>query len=110
MKGLYEEAMNVLYEGFNVESIKKRFDPNFMKRFMAERLLKEKNDRQEREKKEAERLAHKKVVLQKEEHESQKKRAEEDFENKKLIPILREAFDLVTTIEKQQKRARKQIN
>ena len=45
--------MNVLYEGFNIESIKKRFDPNFMKRFIAERLLKEKREREEKEKKAA---------------------------------------------------------
>ena len=45
--------MNVLYEGFNIESIKKRFDPNFMKRFIAERFLKEKREREEKEKKAA---------------------------------------------------------
>ena len=38
-------------------------------------------------------------MLQKEQPDSQKKRPEEDFENKKLIPILREAFDMVMLIE-----------
>lgn len=44
-QGKYEEAMNILCDGFNIDSIKKRFDPNFMKRFMAEALLKKKNER-----------------------------------------------------------------
>jgi hypothetical protein len=51
--GKYEEAMNILYDGFNVDSIKKRFDPNFMKRFMAEMLLKKKQERLDKEKEEA---------------------------------------------------------
>ena len=43
--GLYDDARNILCDGFNIDSIKKRFDPNFMKRFMAEALLKAKNTR-----------------------------------------------------------------
>lgn len=43
--GLYEEARLILCDGFNIDSIKKRYDPNFMKRFMAEALLKAKKDR-----------------------------------------------------------------
>jgi hypothetical protein len=39
-QGKYEDAMNILYDG-----IKKRYDPNFMKRFMAEALLKKKQER-----------------------------------------------------------------
>jgi hypothetical protein len=41
--------MNCLSEGFNIESIRKRFDPNFMKRFMAEMLLKKKSERLSKE-------------------------------------------------------------
>lgn len=37
--------MNVLYDGFNIDSIKKRYDPNYMKHFMAEMLLKKKQER-----------------------------------------------------------------
>lgn len=48
-------------------------------------------------------------ALNKEEHESQKKRSEEDFENKKLLPILREAFDLISTIENRKRDAEKKI-
>ena len=47
--------------------------------------------------------------LVKDEHESQKKRPEEDYENKKLIPILREAFDLVMMMEQRKKEAEKKI-
>ena len=35
--------------------------------------------------------------------DSQKKIPEEDFENKKLIPIFKEAFDLISTIEERKK-------
>ena len=45
----------------------------------------------------------------KDEPESQKKRPEEDFENKKLIPILKEAFDLIDTIETRKKKAEEKI-
>jgi hypothetical protein len=45
-QGKYEEAMNTLCEGFNIDSIKKRFDPQYMKRFMAEALLKKKKERE----------------------------------------------------------------
>jgi hypothetical protein len=41
--------MNALYDGFNLDSIRKRFDPNFMKRFMAESLLKAKATRETKE-------------------------------------------------------------
>ena len=40
--------MNVLYDGFNIESIKRRFDPNFMKRFFADAMLKKKKEREEK--------------------------------------------------------------
>jgi len=41
--------MNQLCDGFNIDSIKKRYDPNYMKRFMAELLLKKKNERLKKE-------------------------------------------------------------
>lgn len=44
--------MNVLFDGFNIDSIKKRYDPNYMKRFMAEMLLKKKHERITKEKEE----------------------------------------------------------
>lgn len=45
LQGKYEDAMNALYDGFNIDSIKKRFDPHYMRRFMAEQLLKAKRAR-----------------------------------------------------------------
>jgi hypothetical protein len=50
---MYEDALNTLYEGFNVDSIRKRLDPKFMKRFVAEALLKKKSEREQKEKEEA---------------------------------------------------------
>jgi hypothetical protein len=35
--------------------------------------------------------------------DNQKKRSEEDFENKKLGPVLIEVFDLITKMEKNKK-------
>ena len=51
-EGRFEDALKRLYEGFNVESIKKRFDPFYMRRFMAEALLKAKKERQSKEREE----------------------------------------------------------
>jgi hypothetical protein len=48
-EGRFDDALKRLYEGFNVESIKKRYDPNYMKRFFAEQLLKEKAKRMSKE-------------------------------------------------------------
>lgn len=39
----------------------------------------------------------------KDEPDSQKKMPEEDFENKRLLPILKQAFDLITELEGKKK-------
>lgn len=39
-EGKYDDALKRLYDGFNVESIKKRFDPKYMKRLIADQYLK----------------------------------------------------------------------
>jgi hypothetical protein len=41
----------------------------------------------------------KRVQALKDEPDSQKKMPEEDFDNKKLLPILKQAFDLINEIE-----------
>jgi len=113
-EGRFEDALKRLYDGFNVESIKKRYDPHFMKRFFAEALLKEKAKRKsaERAKQEAsagDKLTLNRIMGMKDEPESQKKMPEEDFENKKLLPILRQAFDLITLIENRKKETEAKI-
>ena len=99
--------MNILYDGFNLDSIKKRFDPKYMQRFFGEQLKKAKEERLRKEAEEAKKTGGLRAMLLKEQPDSQKKRPEEDFENKKLVPILREAFDLVQTIEKIKKDSEK---
>ena len=47
--GRYEDALKRLYDGFNVESIKKRFDPYYMRRYLAEAIMKEKKKRLSKE-------------------------------------------------------------
>ena len=74
-------------------------------------LLKKKQERLDKEKSEEKKSSGiKKIFLQKEQPDSQKKRAEEDFENKKLLSVLQEAFDLITTIEQIRESSKKQIN
>jgi hypothetical protein len=48
-EGKFDNALKRLYDGFNVESIKKHLDPKYMQRFFAEQLLKEKAKRLSRE-------------------------------------------------------------
>mmetsp|Transcript_25437 Transcript_25437/g.19187 ORF Transcript_25437/g.19187 Transcript_25437/m.19187 type:complete len:279 (+) Transcript_25437:580-1416(+) len=91
--------MNTIYDGFNVDSIKKRYDPNYMKRFMAEMMIKKKDERVKKENDQLEKAGISRVFLQKEQPDSQKKRPEEDFENKKLLPVLEETYQLIKTIE-----------
>ena len=94
-EGRFDDALKRLYEGFNVESIKKRYDPNYMKRLIGDRFLMKKAERQSQERKDG----LNKIEALKDQHESQKKRPEEDYENKKLLPIFKEAFDLINLIE-----------
>jgi len=78
-----------------------------MKRFVAENVLKKKVERETKEK--VEQTPQHRIELKREEPENQKKMAEEDFENKKLVPVLKEAFDLVNEIETKRKVAEKEI-
>ena len=44
--------MNILYEGFNIESIKRRFDPHYMKRLIGDQMKKKKEERLSKEREE----------------------------------------------------------
>lgn len=55
--------MNILYEGFNIDSIKKRYDPTYMKRFMAELLLKKKRERESKEREQAQKAGLNRIFL-----------------------------------------------
>jgi hypothetical protein len=78
-EGKFDNALKRLYEGFNVESIKKHYDPKYMQRFFAEQLLKEKAKRLSRERESSKGPTQ--IDSLKDQHESQKKRPEENFEN-----------------------------
>jgi hypothetical protein len=106
-EGKFDNALKRLYDGFNVESIKKHLDPKYMQRFFAEQLLKEKAKRLSRERDSSKGPAQ--IDSLKDQHESQKKRPEEDFENKKLLPIFKEAFDLIMIIEDRKRETDKKI-
>jgi hypothetical protein len=106
-EGKFDAALNRLYEGFNVESIKKRYDPKYMQRFMAEQILKERAKRLSKERESAGGIT--KIDALKDQHESQKKKPEEDFDNKRLISIFKEAFDLINLIEDRKRDTEKKI-
>jgi len=55
--------MSTLCNGFNIDSIKKRYDPNYMKRFMAEMLLKKKHERESKESEQAEKAGMNRMFL-----------------------------------------------
>lgn len=63
--------------------------------------------KQEKDLEESKKSGGLRILLQKEQPDSQKKKPEEDFENKKLFPVLREAFELVSIIEKNRAEAEK---
>ena len=111
MNGKFEEAMTALQDGFNIMSIRKRYDPNFMKWFMAEEMLKKRREREASTVKttSSSMTMFDRIQSKKDQPDSQKKKPEEDFENKKLLPVLREAFDLLMMIEKRKKDAQKKI-
>lgn len=56
-QGRFEDALKRLYDGFNVDSIKKRYDPDYFKRLLAESLLKAKAQRKQKEEAKAGTLA-----------------------------------------------------
>jgi hypothetical protein len=105
----YDTALSTLEKAFNVTSLKNYFDPNWYKRKMAEALKTAMSKKSEGDKKE-EGLAEttkteKKVTadaieeLREKTEDKQKGMLHEDFEKKKLKPVLEEAYKLVCAIE-----------
>lgn len=41
-EGKFDEALKRLYDGFNVESIRRRFNPDYMKKMVVEKSILEK--------------------------------------------------------------------
>jgi len=130
-EGQFQRAFTTIQSGFNIISLKKRYDPSYLKTFIALRLT-EARDKKKREAEAKRRAAggEKAEEVKKEDdtkhdmklsskfnldnlrediEETQKKMPEEDFENKKLLPILQEAFDLVDMLEKKKKETHKQL-
>jgi hypothetical protein len=95
--GDYASAETALAEGFNIISLKKRFDPNYLKQMVLKKTMdKIKNDRVQKEEAEkagtnnplraamVDSLAHMREKVE----DQQQKVPPEDFENVKLFPIL----------------------
>jgi len=89
--------MSTLSEGFNLRSLQAKYDPNYLaqRKFIkdATSSIKEKRENSKgatESKKPADEIAHLKEDIK----DKQKEMPGEDFENLKLVPILREAYDL----------------
>lgn len=107
--GKYDDALKRLYDGFNVDSIRKRFDPKYMKRLIADQYLKKLMMKKKVDAPAGGISGLNRIQALKDEPESQKKMPEEDFENKKLIPILKAAFDVINEIEEKKRVTEKRI-
>ena len=104
-KGEFNDAWRKLKEGFNIESLKKYFDPNYTKK---QELKKKKLE--ERKKLIAEGKIKEDIKDNIEEPEEQRKMREEQFEKPKLLPILTEAYDLVKTMEERERKEKLEKN
>jgi hypothetical protein len=120
--GEYAKAESTISEGFNIISLKKRFDPNYMKQLLVKKTM----EKMRAERKNAEEaakggsnnpmrtamvdsLAHMRERVE----DQQEKIPPEDFENVKLFPVLKEAYEMIADIEKRKTKADarvKQIN
>lgn len=109
-EGKFEEALKRLYDGFNVESIRRRFNPDYMKKMVVEKSILEKMlKKKEQDKRGSSANGLTRIQGMKDEPDSQKKRPEEDWENKKLLPIFEEAYKLINEIEQRKTKAEQRI-
>ena len=108
-EGKFELAMNTLAEGFNIESLNKHYNVKYQKQLLVKTMMnkmKEKRLASEESKKPlGSTIAHLKERVE----DTQKKMAQEYFENAKLLPILREAYDLYAELEGKKEQAEKKI-
>lgn len=95
------DAWRKLKEGFNVESIKKYFDPHYHKKVEIK-----KKKMEEKKKLIAEGKLKEDIKDNMEEPEEQRKMREEQFEKPKLLPILQEAYQLISEMEGIEKKAK----
>lgn len=103
--GEIKDAWRKLKEGFNVESLKRYFDPNY-----AKKLEIKKKKQEERKKLIKEGKIKEDIKDNLEEPEEQRKMREEAFEKPKLLPVLEEAFALVQQLEAIEKNKAKEKN
>jgi len=110
-EGKYEKALGTLGEGFNLTSLQARFDPTYLtkKKFVKDLMhkIKEKREHSVESKKAANdaSIAHMKEDVK----DKQKEMPSEDFENIKLMPILKEAYDLFHMLDSRKAEAEKKI-
>lgn len=107
-KGEYELAMTELTKGFNINSLKNHMNPNWYKKKLQDALAKKlmKKPGPKRPGREDDTSA---LDAMKEDVTEQKKVPQEDWEKKKLIPILTEAYQLVVKIENKKAEADKKV-
>ena len=97
--------MSTLTKGFNINSLKNHFDPDWYKKKLKEGLAKRFMKKKETKVSGVGSLdAMKEDITQ-----DQKKMGQEDWEKKKLIPILTDAYTLVLAIEGKKTEAEKKV-
>ena len=112
-EGSYDKALSTLGEGFNLTSLQAKFDPSYFtkKKFIKDAMdrIKEKRENSvgatESKKANDASIAHMKEDVK----DKQKEMPSEDFENLKLLPILREAYDLFHMLDSRKSEAEKKI-
>lgn len=110
-QGKFDDAMNCLTKSFNINSLRRNYEPDFFKKeqiqknvvkqAMAAALQKKK---EEEAKKGAASIAH----LREEVADVQKNMPAEDFTKGKLLPILEEAYHLWKDLDTRKERAEKE--
>lgn len=103
--GKYQEALNKLVEGFNMDSISREYDPDYFVKKEKKKILIEKRKKAREEGKEVLNLNE----IEMERGDEDADRPNENMENKKLVPVLKDAFALYNEIVAHEIKCRKEI-
>lgn len=101
--------MNTLAEGFNIDSLNRRFNPKYLKQMMVKNMMEKQKQKREASQESKKPLGATIAHLKEKVEDTQKKMAQEDFENIKLLPILKEAYDLYAELDGKKEEAERKV-
>ena len=109
--GEFDKSYNTLMKGFNIESLKNKFDPQWYKKQLAKAFLRKKTEREKGYKNKPGAVSELDALqdMKEDPKEKQKKMPQEDFEKQHLVPIFEEAYQLVVKIEGRKDEADKKV-